>query len=226
MEREELITALGQLGYPLFTAEKKRIGKARVYDVLDQLAKTKDMRLIEAFPVVLANCAHRGIDLDFRSLLSRYRPNSHKRESLEKLLLASMILLEQEGLESPAGINEIVELLEHKYSNVPEEGKVSLPSGMSVSMERLRNSLRRYATDLYRSQSAREKERKKQQRSFELNLHLSTLFSPKQKEIILKKLHGKLLTKTEQEYYSRTVKRKLEAVADNELRRIALSLTK
>ena len=93
-------------------------------------------------------------------------------------------------------------------------------------MERLRNSLRRYATDLSRSESAREKERKKQQRSFELNLHLSILFSAKQKEIILKKLHGKPLTKTEQEYYSRTVKRKLEAVADSELRKIALSLTK
>ena len=72
MRKEELITALGQLGYQLFTTEKRKVGKKQIYDVLDELANSTDSRLIEAFPVVLANCAHRGIKLDIRTLLSRH----------------------------------------------------------------------------------------------------------------------------------------------------------
>jgi len=103
---------------------------------------------------------------------------------------------------------------------------MALGKGLSVSTERLRNTLRRYATDLERFESAREKRRERQLRSFQLNLHLSTLFPPKQKELVLKKLNGEPLTKTEQEYYSRIVKKKLEALANSEIRKIASSLIK
>ena len=68
--------------------------------------------------------------------------------------------------------------------------------------------------------------RERQLRSFQLNLDLSTIFPPKQKELVLKKLNGEPLTKTEQEYYSRIVKKKLEALANSEIRKIASSLTK
>jgi hypothetical protein len=90
----------------------------------------------------------------------------------------------------------------------------------------LRNTLRRHVIDLERSESLRERDRRRQLRSFQLELHLSTLFPPKQKELILKKLKGDLLSKTEQEYYSRVVKKKLEGLANSELRKIALTLTK
>jgi hypothetical protein len=64
----------------------------------------------------------------------------------------------------------------------------------------LRNTLRRHVIDLERSESLRERDRRRQLRSFQLELHLSTIFPPKQKELILKKLKGDLLSKTEQEY--------------------------
>ncbi len=60
----------------------------------------------------------------------------------------------------------------------------------------------------------------------QLDLHLNTLFAPKQKELILKKLEGEPFTKTEQEYYSRVVKKKLDALADSKVTRIAKSLSK
>jgi hypothetical protein len=90
----------------------------------------------------------------------------------------------------------------------------------------LRNTLRRHVIDLERSESLRERDRRRQLRSFQVELYLSTLFPPKQKELILKKLKGDLLSKTEQEYYSRVVKKKLEGLANSELRKIALTLTK
>jgi len=226
MKKQELITALGQLGYQLFTTEKRKVGKKQIYDVLDELANSTDSRLIEAFPVVLANCAHRGIKLDIRTLLSRHGIRSQKRPRLEKLILASTDLLNQMGLEKPEGVDMVMKALRLKYGDLLVDENMALGKGLSVSTERLRNTLRRYATDLERFESAREKRRERQLRSFQLNLHLSTLFPPKQKELVLKKLNGEPLTKTEQEYYSRIVKKKLEALANSEIRKIASSLTK
>ena len=42
----------------------------------------------------------------------------------------------------------------------------------------------------------------------------------------MKKRDGKSFTKTEREYYSRTVRKKLEAIADEELGKLAQHLTK
>ncbi len=57
-----------------------------------------------------------------------------------------------------------------------------------------------------------------------LEYALSQLFSPKQKELFKKKLSGELFTKTEKEYYSRRVKKKVSALANPELHRFAQKL--
>lgn len=226
MKKEELISALGALGYRLFTKENERVNSGKVLDVLDELSGSEDSRLIEAYPVVLANCAHRGIKLDISGLLSRHGQRSHSRSNLEKLILASCDLLAEEGLDQPEGIEVILKTLRPKYGDLLKGEVVDLGTHRSVSTERLRRTLRRYAIDLERHESAREKDRRKQLRSFQLELHLSTLFPPKQKELIFKKLKGDPLSKTEKEYYSRVVKKKLQGLANKELRKIALTLTK
>ena len=226
MKKEELISALGALGYRLFTKENERVNSGKVLDVLDELSGSEDSRLIEAYPVVLANCAHRGIKLDISGLLSRHGQRSHSRSNLEKLILASCDLLAEEGLDQPEGIEVILKTLRPKYGDLLQGEVVDLGTHRSVSTERLRRTLRRYAIDLERHESAREKDRRKQLRSFQMELHLSTLFPPKQKELIFKKLKGDPLSKTEKEYYSRVVKKKLQGLANKELRKIALTLTK
>jgi len=226
MKREELITALGELGYRLLSPEKKKLSSEKVLDVLDELSGSEDSRLIEAFPVLLANCAHRGIKLDIRNLLSRYERESERREDLEKLILASSDLLASEGLEKPEELDGATHRLRLKYGDLLKEEVLILSGHRSISTHRLRNALRRYATDLEKSESAREKDKRNQLRSFQLNLHLSILFPPKQKGLILKKLKGEPLSKTEKEYFSRVVKKKLEALANSELRKVATTLTK
>ena len=57
-----------------------------------------------------------------------------------------------------------------------------------------------------------------------LEYALSQLFSPKQKELFKKKLKGERLSKTEREYFSRTVKKKVAALANPELHRLAQKL--
>jgi len=226
MKRGELISALGHLGYPLIAPDKKKISESQVMTILEELAGSSDPRLIEGFPVVLANCAQRGLELDIQMFLSGYGKRSRKRRNLEKLLLISSHLLDQEEMEKPEGLNRITESLKTKYGDLVLAEVVTLDKGVSLSTERLRNALRRYATGLAGAKSARRNGKARQRRLFQLHQHLSTLFPPKQKELILKKLNGEPLTKTEKEYYSRVVKKKFEALANSEVRRIATILTK
>lgn len=226
MNKEELITASAELGFRPLIPEKRIISVKSVLDVLDGLSGSDDSRLIEAFPVVLANSFHRGIRLDINDLLSRYDQGTQERADLEKLILASLDLFAQEGLVRPDVLDSFVDSMRLRYGNLLDQESLELGRKRTVSTERLRNTLRRYATDLDRSESALEREKKNQLRTFMMNLHLSTLFSSKQKELVLKKLKGEPLSKTEREYYSRVVKKKLEALANSDLNKAASALVK
>jgi len=226
MKREDLIVSLGNLGYPILSKDKNKINKSEIIDVLDALVDLDELRLIEGFPVILAHCAHRRSSLDLETLLLKYQKNNKKRRNLEILLLLSAEMLNLENLQLPSGLENIANSLKTKYGNLISSEAVDLENGISLSIERLRNTLKRYASNLETQKSDREKAADRQKKSFQLNLHLSTLFSPKQKELVLKKYNGEPLTKTEQEYYSRVVKKKIGALANSELRRIATVLAK
>jgi hypothetical protein len=226
MKREDLVFNLGRLGYSLVTPDVQEVGEDQVVELLAELVDSKDLRLVEGFPVVLANCAQRGMNLDFAALLAKHKPRSLKRQDLEKLLLASSDLLTRQGLEKPKGLEKVSVSLRAKYGDLLAADLLTLGRKVSLSTERLRNALRRYSANMETSRSRRKKEKDKQRRSFQLSYYLSTLFSPKQKELVLKKLNGEPLNKTEQEYFSRTVKKKLEALANPEVKKVAAALTK
>jgi hypothetical protein len=221
MKREDLILILGRLGYTLLQTETRRVKEHEVLDLLDELADSEDPRLVEGFPVVLANCAQRDLKLNFRTLLSRHKSDSRKQQALEKLLLLSSTLLAQQGLDKPENLESLSKSLKAKYGDLLANDVVDLGNKVSLSNERLRNTLNRYAADLSTSKSTRDRAKNRQHRSFQLNYYLSTLFAPKQKELVLKKYHGEPFNKTEQEYFSRKVKKKLEAMTNKEVMKVA-----
>jgi len=226
MRREDLIFNLGRLGYALVRPETRKVKDHEVLELLDELAESEDPRLVEGFPVVLANCAQKGLNLNFKTLLSRHNPDSHKQQALEKLLLLSSTLLAQQGLDKPINLESLSKSLKAKYGDLLAGDVVDLGNKVSLSNERLRNTLKRYVADLSTSKSTRDRAKNRQLRSFRLNYYLSTLFAPKQKELLLKKYHGEPLNKTEQEYFSRKVKKKLEAMTNKEVLKVAAALTK
>ena len=226
MKREDLILILGRLGYTLLQTETRRVKEHEVLELLDELADSEDPRLVEGFPVVLANCAQRDLKLNFRTLLSRHKSDSRNQQTLEKLLLLSSTLLAQQGLNKPKNLENLSKSLATKYGDLLAGDVVDLGNKVSLSTERLRNTLNRYAADLSTSKSTRDRAKNRQRRSFQLNYYLSTLFAPKQKELLLKKYQGEPLNKTEQEYFSRKVKKKLEAMTNKEVMKVAAALTK
>ena len=226
MRKEDLIFNLGRLGYELVRPETRKVKDHEVLELLDELAESEDPRLVEGFPVVLANCAQKGLNLNFKTLLSRHNSDSHKQQALEKLLLLSSTLLAQQGLDKPINLESLSKSLKAKYGDLLAGDVVDLGNKVSLSNKRLRNTLKRYVADLSTSKSTRDRSKNRQLRSFRLNYYLSALFAPKQKELLLKKYHGEPLNKTEQEYFSRKVKKKLEAITNKEVLKVAAALTK
>ena len=89
-----------------------------------------------------------------------------------------------------------------------------------MSSERVVNSFKNY----FKRAEIDLKEVADLQDEFELEYAMSQIFSKRQKEIFLKKLKGEKLTKTEREYYSRTIKKKVLALANPDLHKLASKL--
>jgi hypothetical protein len=103
---------------------------------------------------------------------------------------------------------------------------------MTISVKDIQNTLRDYtvkvksaALESTGTTSGRETKTDMQQQSTELDACLDRLFSPKQKDLVFKKLNSESFTKTEREYYSRVVRKKLKAIANSQVVDIANRLT-
>ena len=104
---------------------------------------------------------------------------------------------------------------------------------MTISIKDIHNTLREYTLKIKNAalestggSSDGEPKGDMLRRSPELNACLDWLFSPKQKDLIFKKLNSQSFTKTEREYYSRVVRKKLKAIANSQVVDIASRLSK
>ena len=201
---------------------QKKISENQIVIILDALASSDDTEVVARFPAVLAICARRGLALNSQALFSRYWETSPKRQNLEKLLLISAAIFDRQGLKAPKNLDKIAASLKAKYGDLQPGGEFQLSSGMCISVEELQNTLAVYTGGHSRPTQVHPK--KSSLKSDSLDLYLDRLFSPKQKELVLKKRDAKSFTKTEREYYSRTVRKKLEAIASEPLAELAKKL--
>jgi hypothetical protein len=210
---------------------QKRLTGSQAVVILDALASSDDETLVVQFPAVLSICARNGITLESHVLFSKYWESSPKKKNLEKLLLISAELFELEGIEAPRNLKKIASSLKAKYGSLISARMLSLSSGLAIAVRDIQNVLRQYVARAGQAVSAsrpvtsdQRSHRVDLSRSAGLQTYLDRLFSPKQKDLIFKKLNRQPLTKTEREYYSRVVKKKLEAIADSEMNYVAEKL--
>jgi hypothetical protein len=220
MNREDLLKRLEKLGYPLFDVENTEDANS----TLAEMVRSDDQRLLEGFPVVLANSANRGL-FDYEAVKA-YLKESLERDRLFSLLVMSLALY--------SVLSVKFSWADKLYKNLNNDGKKMFAmvlknfkknedlkfSGYSVSGERLKQTFNNYLNqerlNLNDMLSVKE--------GMGLEYALSQVFSPKQKELFLKKLRHEKLTKTEKEYYSRTVKKKVLALVNSELHRLSKKL--
>jgi len=201
---------------------QKTISESQIVIILDALASSDDTEVVARFPAVLAICARRGLALNSQALFSRYWETSPKRQNLEKLLLISAAIFDRQGLRAPKNLDKIAASLKPKYGDLLPGGEFQLSSGMCITINDLQETLEFYTNSQSKSPVSHAK--KSRLKPDSLDTYLERLFSPKQKELVFKKRDGMPFTKTEREYYSRIVRKKLEAIASEKLVELARNL--
>jgi hypothetical protein len=220
VKKEDLLRRLAELGFPMFESQIAEDANLTLADVV----RSHELRLWEGFPVMLANSALRGL-LD-RDKVSGYLKLSSDRARFEQLLAMSLALYRATGLRfswadrlqgslGPKGTKKFEAFL----SALKKDATFKM-DGSEMSASRLKNTFNNYFS--HGGQKLNDLLAEKDELGTEYAL--SQLFSPKQKELFLKKLQGSKFTKTEREYFSRAVKKKVLALANTELHRMARKL--
>lgn len=225
MDKNQLLDHLGYYGYSLVQPN----GTKNPEGVLEALLKQDDARLLEGFPVVFANVLKEKNSLAWEN--KKWNPSEKFSKPVEKrlasLLALAFLLFQLFGLEKEyqdrakkllakcRDSKAVLADLEKSFAASEE-----VPMGKTVlSVERLKNNFRQYV-----SQSASAAENDQTKHALELELLLSELFTPRQKELLRKRERGEALTKTEKEYFYRVVRKRLKALASDELHQMAKGL--
>lgn len=220
MKDENLLKELSRLGFPLFEREDKLDADS----ALARLAKGGDSRLWEGFPVVLANSAEKCL-FNYENALSQLKQPSDKSRfnALLEMSLALYNVLELKFSWARRLLNTLSPRAKKDFDSFKGSLKRDaqfMVSGREMSAQRLKTTFGNY----FRQSQSSLNELLSVKEELGVEYALSQVFSPKQKELFLKKLKGEKLTKTEKEYFSRCVKKKALALANPELHRLARKL--
>lgn len=220
MKDKNLLRKLSALGFPLFETEEAQ----DLNRTLSEVVKSKDLRLWEGFPVVLANSAERG-------LFNYEMTKSYLKKPFDKSYLGALMVL---SLALYKSLNLKFSWSDKFYKSLPAEKKKKFNNFLKklkknedfkvahyqMSSQRLKSTFNNY----FNRTEARLGDLLADKEELGLEYALSQVFSPKQKELFLKKLKREKLTKTEAEYFSRVVKKKVLALANLELHRLSRKL--
>ena len=222
MPRKDFAERMEMLGFPMLEVDARHTAN----ETLADMVKEEDVRLWEGFPVALATAVEKGW-FSYREVLRHLRTPAEKPRFNAFLALA-LAVWNAEQLKLPAA-EELKKRLESEEEYSRQKFCEALLTnqdfaflGRTMSSDRVKSVFERYHSQVQRDAlevnwdtflSTKEQH--------DLRFALSQIFSPRQKELVLKKMRGERFTKTEREYYSRTVKKKLTALANQELHKLA-----
>jgi len=220
MNDKDLLKRLTKMGFPLFETG----GAVDANLTLADVVQSKDLRFWEGFPVVLATSAEKGL-FDYNKAAAALKKPSAKP------LLAALTAM---SLALYKNLNMKFSWADFLYDSLNSEKKKEFKAflsaleknsdlnvgGRKMSPERLKSVFNNYSRKgtkgLRDFLSAKD--------DMGLEYAMSQVFSPKQKELFLKKLKGEVFTKTEKEYFSRAVKKRVLALANPDLHRLSRKL--
>ena len=203
MTKKELLENLNRLGFSLMEAKED----LDVNRTLAEVVKSKDTRLWEGFPVLLANAAQEYY-FDYDQVLKNLT-KSEDRKTFHALLVLSLALYQYFHL-SFSWSNKLKKSFSNQDVAYLQELRNFLAHGEVVSLGNKRfhaSRLKKTFSNYFEQNAEKTRQLKEKHEELSLEYALSQLFSLKQKELFIKKLNGEPLSKTEREYYSRTVKK-------------------
>lgn len=220
MTDKNLLANLSKLGIPVF----EPVEALDINKILAEVVQSNDTRLLEIFPVLLANAGDNYLFTP-DEVAQHLKIKAHKA-FFKQLMLLSGSLFSLYHLSfswwnklSKGFSNEEKKLINTWKKDLTNNHVLKL-NNTELDPERLKGMFELY----FENRAEKTRRRKEKFDEFSLEFALSQVFSPKQKELFKKKLEGLPLNKTEQEYYSRTVKKKVVALANSELHSLSKQL--
>lgn len=218
MGTESIKYKLEKMGYSLHEIDSDVNVEELIIDILKDFKKTGNPRLIKSIPFIIyqSSPANGGDDkpkIDLGKLREMSEGNGLSVE-LNTMLYYTKEIYKKLGI-AEKWIIKMDEFI-GKFSNEQERG--AFRKHWNVEEAELREDLRheflmqKRINELEGKGYLIDKMRISEER--DMNYYLSTLFTPKQREIIQKIMNGETLTKTEYEYYIRIIKKRLEAISE------------
>lgn len=217
MKNNELRNNLAHFGFPLLEVTEE----ADANVTLAEMVKSHELRLWEGFPGVLASSNDRGM-FDRKKVVALLL-DAQNRELFGLLVALSLALYKVLKLKFSwtgvllGGLSD-----QEKQSYEDYLKKLKTDDELNVQQYRMSNQRLKVTFERYFKRAGQTmSDLLSSREEMGLERALSQVFSPKQKELFLKKLKSEKMTKTEKEYFSRVVKKKVAALANAELHRLA-----
>ncbi len=207
MEKKDLEEKVAGLGFRSIDINK----------TLAEVVQSRDQRLWETFPGMLANAAEAG---EFNYKAAAAYLDDAGQNDLKLLIFASLGLFESLGLKfkwtKDLFSDFPARLVNHYRDQIKANSELAIAE-ISLQPGNLKENL------LKRPKQASKpvKQAVEAAEQLDLEIAVSRIFTQRQKELFLKKLRRKKMTKTEKEYFSRVIKKKVQALANEDLHRLA-----
>ena len=217
MKDKDLLKEVGKLGFILLEAEEP----VDINKVLHDVVVSGEVRLLEGFPVMLINAAETG-NFEYEKLLNSFKGKNDRSIFLNFLGL-SLALYKYNSLKF-GWMKDLLEVIPKKekakiesFLSALEEDKIFRVLDYQLSSGRIKRIFSNY----FQKEEAKTMELVGKQEELSLEFALAQNFSPKQRDLLKKKLRGEKMSKTEKEYFSRVVKKKIIALSNSELHKVA-----
>ena len=184
---------------------------------LAEVIRGRDQRLWEAFPAMLAGAAEAG-EYDHKAAAGHLDETG--QNDLKLLIFASLGLFESLGVK--------FKWTKQLFGDFPARLINHYRDQLKADSELLIGQVRLLPSNLRENFLKRPEQPPKQFKrtveaaeQLDLEIAVSRIFTSRQKDLFLKKLRHKKMTKTEKEYFSRVIKKKVQALANEDLHRLA-----
>lgn len=221
MKKSELLKNMNSMGYPLLETENN----PDTNKILAEVIKSNDLRFWEGFPVLLAYGIKKG-EFNYKTVLE-YLSDKSQREHFKYMLMMSFALFKINHIDLP-GVDELIYHSNYINENFFRSIYASLKKGLplpgslnNLSAERLLEHFNNYYADLYQETDKYLQTKE----NYDFEYAMSRIFTKRQKVIFMKKLNNEKMTKTEKEYYSRIIKKKVTALSNKKLHELAVKLS-
>ncbi|MDD5210446.1 MAG: hypothetical protein PHV36_13730 [Elusimicrobiales bacterium] len=192
-------------------------GSSDINKTLAEVIRSRDQQNWETFPAMLMNAAEAG-EFNYREAAA-YLDGAGQND-LKLLIFASLGLFESLGLKfkwtKDLFSDFPARLVNHYRDQIKANSELAIAE-ISLQPGNLRENLLKRP----KQPSKPVKQAAEAAEQLDLEIAVSRIFTQRQKELFLKKLRRKKMTKTEKEYFSRVIKKKVQALANEDLHNLA-----